>query len=337
MGGIEDPREAAERAVGIVGALGASQMVYVVTKLGIADAIGDGAKTPKEIASELGLDAGALHRLLRAVAGLGVVVEEGGRFALTAMGAALRKNAPGPARATILWLGSMWSTYGELPYSMKTGRPAFEKVHGKPFFEHLANDAEAGAVFNETMIGMHGDEPDAIVAAYDFSGARNIVDVGGGTGNLLATVLRANPHARGTLLDVPQVADSARARLAALGLGERCDFVGGDFFEKVPSGGDVYLLSHVVHDWDETNGRRVLAACRAAMHEKARLLVVEMILPPGNDRHPAKMIDIGMLLLFPGARERTEEEYRAFFASEALVLRRVVHTASAASVMEVTR
>ena len=337
MASVEDPREAADRAVGIVAALGPAQMVHVVTKLGIADAIGDGEKTAHELAAELRLDGGATYRLLRAVAGLGVVVEREGRFALTAMGAALKKTAPGPTRATILWLGSMWSTYGDLEYSLKTGQPAFEKVHGKRFFQHLAENAEAGEIFNETMTGMHGDEPDAIVAAYDFSGARRIVDVGGGIGTLLATILRANPDARGILVEVPHVAKAAEARMAELGLSERCEVIAADFFERIPSGGDVYLLSHVIHDWNERDARRILAACRAAMNDDAKLLVVEMIVPPGNDRHPAKMIDIGMLLLFPGARERTEDEYRALLATEALALRRVVHTASAASILEAAK
>jgi ubiquinone/menaquinone biosynthesis C-methylase UbiE len=184
------------------------------------------------------------------------------------------------------------------------------------------------------MIAFHGGEPPAVAAAYDFSGVGTIVDVGGGTGNLLTTILLANAEARGVLYDRPHVAVEARALIASRGLSARCTVSEGSFFDAVPEGADAYLLSHIIHDWDEASCLKILTACRRAMKADGRLLVVEMVIPPGNDFHPSKLSDMIMLAFTPGGCERTAPEYAALFAKAGLALSRVVPTASPVSVVE---
>ena len=198
--------------------------------------------------------------------------------------------------------------------AVRTGTTAFERVHGERFFEHLEGDPDRAAVFQESMAARSEREARDVVAAYDFGGVRRLVDVGGGRGILLAAILRAAPALRGVLLDRPAAIQEARRRLDADGLGDRAECVAGDFFAAVPDGADAYLLSRVLHDWDDADAVRVLTTCRAAMGEGARLLVVEAILPRRAKEAPdAIRMDLHMLMLL-GARERTEEEYRRLLA-----------------------
>jgi len=313
-----------------------SKIVYAAAKLGLADHLKDGPKSAAELSSATGTHAPSLHRLMRTLASLGILVHrEGQRFALTELGAALQSGAPGSARATVLTFGSPWFAAGfeEILYSLETGKTGFEKAMGMPAFDYLAQNPEAASLFSETMVGFHGSEPAAVAAAYDFSGFGTIVDVGGATGNLLSAVLNAAPAARGILFDMPHVVKEAPALLSSRGVADRVTIEGGSFFEAVPAGGDAYLLSHVIHDWSESQCLEILGHCRKAMKPDGRLLLVEMVLPADETPHPGKILDIVMLVL-PGGQERTEEEYATLLAKAGFRLNRVVPTASAVSVVE---
>jgi hypothetical protein len=313
-----------------------SRAIHAVAELGVADHLKDGPRSSDEIAEATGTHPPSLYRLMRSMAGFGLFVEEAdGRFSLAPLGAALQSGAPGHARSSVRTLAGpmMWNAFGELLHSVKTGEPAMEKAFGQPIFDYLGAAPEQASLFNETMIGFHGAEPPAVAAAYDFSDVGTLVDVGGGTGNLLTTILLANPDLRGVLYDQPHVAAEARLEVQKRGLSERCEVVEGNFFESVPGGGDAYILSHIIHDWDEQKCVDILENCRRAMEGRGRLLLVEQVIPPGNDLHPSKFLDLIMLTI-TGGRERTEEEYAALFAKAGFELTRVVPTQSAVSVVE---
>jgi hypothetical protein len=313
-----------------------SRMLFVAAKLGLADLLANGPKSAEELAGPTQTHARSLHRLMRALANLGVFAEDGkGRFSLTPLGEALRSGAPGAARASILTLASNWISQGfdQLLYSVQTGKSGLEKALGMPIFDWLARNPEAASLFSETMVGFHGAEPDAVAAVYDFSGLSTIVDVGGATGNLISAVVGRNPAARGILFDLPHVVRDAGALLQARGVADRVTVEAGSFFDRVPSGGDAYLLSHIIHDWSEEQCLTILGHCKKAMKPGGRLLIIEMVLPPGNAPHPGKMLDI-MMLVGPGGQERTESEYADLLHKAGFRLRRVVPTASAVSVVE---
>ena len=316
-----------------------ARMVWAAAKLGLADQLTAGPRGAEELAGPLGLHAPSLHRFMRCLASLGILGERPGRrFALTEMGEALRTGAPGAARATVLTFGSSWfcGPLDEIIYSLQTGKTAFEKVHGMPVFDYLGQHPEEASLFSETMVGVHGQEPEAVAAAYDFSPFRSIVDVGGATGNLLAAILARHPEPRGVLFDRPYVVAEAPDLLEARGVRERVTIEPGDFFQTVPAGGDAYVLSHVINDWSEAQCLAILAHVRKAMQPDGRLLLVEMVLPAGDAPHPGKLLDMVMLTL-PGGQERTEEEYRQLLAKAGFRLTQVVPTESAVSVVEAVR
>lgn len=313
-----------------------SHIVYVAAKLGIADRLATGAMSAEALAGPTGTHGPSLYRLMRTLAGLGVLQEDASkRFSLTPMGEALRTGAPGSARATILTLASGWMVggFGELLHSVQTGKPGLEKHLGMPIFDWLAGHAQEASMFSETMVGFHGAEPPAVAEAYDFAGAKTIVDVGGATGNLLSAVLAKNPGARGVLYDLPHVVRDAPALIQSRGLAERVTIESGSFFDSVPAGGDVYMLSHVIHDWSEAQCLTILGNVRRAMKPDGRVLLIEMVLPEGNTPHPGKMLDM-MMLVGPGGRERTEAEYAELLGKAGMKLSRVVPTASAVGVVE---
>jgi hypothetical protein len=316
-----------------------SHIVYVAAKLGLADHLAAGPLTADQLAGPTGTHAPSLYRLMRTLASLGILTEDAAhRFALTALGEAMKAGAPGSARATILTLASdLWMRgFGQLLYSVQTGKPGFEKHLGMPVFDWLAKHPDEASLFSETMVGFHGAEPPAVAAAYDFSGGKTVVDVGGATGNLLTAVLAGHPAARGILFDLPHVVRDAPALIRARGLTDRITIEAGNFFDGVPAGGDAYLLSHIIHDWSEEQCLTILGHCRRAMGPSSRLLIIEMVLPPGNTPHPGKLLDL-MMLVGPGGRERTEQEYAALLGKAGLRLTRVVPTASAVSVVEAER
>jgi O-methyltransferase domain/Dimerisation domain len=316
-----------------------TQLLYVAAKLGVADVLADGARTAAEIAEAVGADAALLGRALRGLVLEDVLSEEDGHFALTPLGEWLREGVPGSLRGPIMVRGDLY--YGAAAGLLATvvdGGVAFEHVHGERFFEHLARHPDLEASFQASMAGRAAHEADDVVAAYDFATFGRLVDVGGGRGVLLGAILRAAPQLRAVLVDRPAVVEGARGRLERQGVGERCECVAGDFFGSVPRGGDAYLLSRVIHDWDDADAHKILATCAAAMTAESRLLLVEAIVPErAQDRPEAVRMDLHMLTLL-GARERTEAEFRRLLADAGLTARRVAPTRSPAglSVIEAT-
>ena len=270
------------------------------------------------------LDARSLERVLRALEDAGLFTRlEDGRIALTALGELLRSDVPGSARrgaiaSTEEW---RWRAYGHLTHSVRTGEPGFRLAHGCGLWEYLARDPDAAAMFNESMSRVASANAAAIVRTYDFSDVQRLVDVGGGHGVLSRAVLEANPRMRGVVFDLPGVIDGARTRLSDAGLTDRCEAIAGDFFDAVPAGGDAYMLSWILHDWDDRSAARILANCRGAMREGGRLLVIEMVVPSGEEPPASpdldrlvKAADLEMLAIV-GGRERTAAEYRELYAN----------------------
>lgn len=315
-----------------------SHITYVAARLNLADHLAGAALNADELAELTSTHPPSLYRLMRTLASLGILLEDDAhRFTLTPLGEALKTGAPGSARATILTMASDWwmRGFGQLLYSVQTGRPGFEKHLGMPIFEWLAQNPEQASLFSETMVGFHGAEPAAVAAAYDFSGLAIIVDVGGATGHLLTTLLANNPGCHGIVFDLPHVVRDAPPLIEGRGLSDRVTLEAGSFFDSVPAGGDVYLLSHIIHDWSEEQCLAILRNCRQAMRPSSRLLIIEMVLPAGNTPHPGKMLDL-MMLVGPGGRERTAEEYGALLGEAGLQMSRVVPTASPVSIVEAT-
>ena len=313
-----------------------SRIAYVAAKLGLADHLASGPKTADDLAGPTGTHAPSLYRLMRALTNLNILTEDAShRFALTPLGEALKTGAPGSARPSILTLASDWMSRGweQLLYSVQTGGCGFEQSLGMPLFDWLARHPEDASLFSETMMGFHGAEPAAVAAAYDFSGLSTLIDVGGATGHLLATILAGNPASRGILYDLPHVVRDAPALIQARGLADRVTIEAGSFFDRVPGGGDAYLLSHIIHDWTESQCLTILGHCRRAMTPGSRLLIIEMVLPSDNAPHPGKMLDM-MMLVGPGGQERTESEYRELLGKAGFRLTRLVPTETAVSVVE---
>jgi hypothetical protein len=313
-----------------------SQIVYVAAELDLADHLAKGARSADELAGPTGTHAPSLYRFMRTLGHLGLLTEdETHRFTLTPLGHALKSGAPGSARASILTLASDWMSHGwgHLLYSVQTGKSGFDQSLGMPFFDWLAKHPEKVSLFSETMVGIHGAEPAAVAAAYDFSGFSTIVDVGGATGHLLTTVLGRYSVPRGILYDLPHVVRDAPALIQSRSVTDRVTIESGSFFEKVPAGGDAYLLSHIIHDWSENQCLTILGHCRRAMKPHSRLLIIEMVLPVGDTPHPGKVLDM-MMLVGPGGQERTEQEYGTLLNKAGLHLTRVVPTASPVSVVE---
>ena len=313
-----------------------SHIVYVAARLAVADHLAKGPMSAEQLAPLTSTHAPSLYRLMRTLASLGILTEDASRrFALTPLGEAMKTGAPGAARATILTLASDWMVggFGHFLYSVQTGKPGLEKHLGMPIFDWLAKHPDEASRFSDTMVGFHAAEPPAVAAAYDFSGLKTIVDVGGATGNLLTAILSKNTGSRGVLYDLPHVVRDAPALIQARGLADRVTIESGSFFDRVPAGGDAYLLSHIIHDWSEEQCLTILGNCRSSMNRASRLLIIEMVLPEGNTPHPGKLLDM-MMLVGPGGRERTQPEYAELLGKAGLRLTRVVPTASAVSVVE---
>jgi SAM-dependent methyltransferase len=313
-----------------------TQLLYVAARLCLADRLEAGPQTAQQLAPQVGAAPRALHRLLRALAGLGIFAEtEGGAFALTPAALLLQTEAPGSLRGLALLYGAdwLWRAYGDMLHGVRTGAPAFAHIHGQSFYDYLQEHPAAGAVFQSAMSGMSAQEAAAILAAYDFAEAQSVIDVGGGQGALLAALLQAHPHLAGVVLDLSPAVAGAKSLLAAAGLTARATCVAGDFFTAVPKGGDLYLLKSVLHNWDDSDVVCILRNCRTAMAGGARLLVIERVIPEGNDPSEAKLFDINMLVTV-GGQERTEREYRTLLGLAGLTLARLIPTHSPLSLLE---
>jgi hypothetical protein len=313
-----------------------SRFLYVAAQMNLADQLAEQPKTAKELAQATGAAAPSLYRMMRTLASLGLFTEDSEhRFALTRLGEPLKTGSPGSVRSSVLTLAGeiVRNPLDHLLYSVQTGKTGFEKAFGVPFFDWLASHAAEASMFSETMVALHGTEPPAVASAYDFSEFGTIVDVGAATGNMLSAILSQYPKPRGILFDLAHVVADAPGLISTRGLTDRIKIENGNFFENVPSGGDVYLLSHIIHDWSEAQCLTILDNCRRAMRPDSRLLIIEMVLPTGDTPHLGKILDIIMLAV-PGGQERTEPEYRRLLDEAGYKLTRVVPTESAVSVVE---
>jgi len=315
-----------------------TQALWAAATLGVADVLATGPKTEAALAQATETLARPLHRVLRALACLGIFAQQAdGAWANTPASELLRSDVPGSVRDYVIFIGQPWhlAAYGEILHSIRTGRPAIEKTTGKDVWEFFATDADAGRMFNAAMTGIVADTAAAVRDAYDFSAIPTLVDVGGGHGHLLGTLVAANPGLRGILFDQPHVVDGAGPTLERLGVADRVERVGGDFFTELPAAG-TYVLSHIIHDWDDERATAILRAIHRAAEPAARVLLVETVIPPGNAFSFGKLLDLEMLCL-PGGVERTEAEYGALLGVSGFRLARVLATASPAHIIEGVR
>jgi hypothetical protein len=310
--------------------------VALAAELGIADLL-ESPRSGDEIAQAISAHPGSLYRLLRMLSTFGIFSEvEPGRFAQTPLSELLRSTAPGSLRPWVRMIRlPVWGpTFAEAMHSVKTGQPSFKQAMGVEFFDYLAAHPREGEIFNEAMTSFGQGVAAAVVQAYDFSGIRTIVDVGGGHGTLLTAILQADPHLTGILFDQPHIAEGARRALTTNGVADRSGVVGGDFFvDSLPAGCDAYVLSWIIHDWDRDRAVTILGNCRRAMNPSGRLLLIEAVIPGPDDPHPGKIMDFVMLLGL-GGQERTEQQYADLLREAGFALSRVVPTASPMSVIE---
>ncbi|GLZ50155.1 methyltransferase [Actinomycetospora sp. NBRC 106375] len=307
-----------------------AQLVSVVAELGVADLCAGGPREVGDLAVATGVDPGALHRVLRALASAGVFTEVAPRcFGLTDLAGTLRTDVPGSMRDHARNWGSpeYRQTFGDLAYSVRTGEPSFDVHHGTDWWTYLATRPDRAAGFDRAMGGRARHLVAAALDAVDLAGVRRLVDVGGGRGELVAAVLDRHPGIRAVVLDRPEVVAGAAALL-----GDRAEVVAGDFFRAVPSGADRYVLSSVLHDWEDDDAVAILRVVREAMAPEAQVLVLETVLPEGDEPHVGKMLDVLMLALV-GGRERTEREYAQLVARAGLRHVRTVSTAAPVSVL----
>lgn len=313
-----------------------TQLIYVAARLSLADHLGSKPQTAQELAGVVGAEPRALYRLLRGLASIGVFSEsKGGLFEVTPAAELLRRENPSLLRSTAILYGDelLWRAYGRLSHAIMTGKPAFDQLYGQPFYDYLDQHPVPAALFHEAMTGFSEQEAAAILAAYDFSTFRSVIDVGGGQGGLIAAVLRAYSDLQAVIFDRSPPTDDTQRLFTVSDIAERAKFIQGDFFSAVPDGGDLYLLKSIIHNWDDPAARTILGKCRDAMPEHARLVVAERVVPPGNSPSEAKLFDINMLVS-TGGQERTEAEYAALFRAAGLVLARVVPTRSHLSLIE---
>jgi hypothetical protein len=314
-----------------------SQAVYVAAKLGIADVLKDGAKSSSEIAFATGADDVSIARLMRALCAVGVFRANGkGKFTLTGLGKPLRSCVPGSLRSMVITLGEVhYAAWAHALESVKTGAAAFPHAFGAKMFDYLGRESEAGNTFNRAMSDYSALSACAVLLSYDFSGVRSIVDVGGGCGTLLTGVLQMYPSMQGTLFDTRSVIAAAQENLKTHACRDRCTLVSGSFLECIPCDADAYLLSSVLHDWDDECAIRILENCRRSMRTQSKVLAVEFVVPTGEEKSFSKLLDLNMLVM-NGGRERTELEYRDLFDAAGLKLRRIIPTLSPLWVLEGT-
>jgi hypothetical protein len=324
--------------VGMLQLLGGAHVAGAVgclAKLGIADLVESGPRSAEELASQIGAHPGALYRLMRATASVGVLAEgPDGKFSQTPLSAVLRQDGKPSLRALAIMQTREWHTRGwdRLEYSVRTGKTALDEVMGMPVFEHFQKHPADAQIFNDAMTSFSMIDSPAVADAYSFDGIGSVVDVAGGHGLLLATILGRNPNLQGTLFDAPHVIAGAKEGPLKPFL-SRCTLVGGDMFASVPAGADAYMMKHIIHDWPDDMCIKLLQLCRKAAKPGGKLLVIDAVIQPGNDFSPAKFLDLQMLL-FPGGMERTEKQFRDLFAASGWRLNRIVPTPAGECVVE---
>jgi hypothetical protein len=325
------------RLRGIITQYFSSRALYAAAALDVAGALAGGAKNIDELASETGAHAPSLYRVLRVLASYGIFAEgDDGRISNTPLSGLLRSDVPGSLRDLVLLFGdeTSWRSWEGILHAVRTGEAPFEHLYGEKFFDYLQGHPDTAAMFDRAMASSSSTINVAVVEVCDFAGLGTLVDIAGGVGSTLCSILSATPGLRGIVFDLPHVGERARAFIAAQGLAERCEFAGGSFFDAVPSGADAYFMKHIFHDWGDEPCAKILAACCKAMDARARLLICERIVPAGNGPSSAKLIDLHMMMTNHGGRERTEKEYRALLATAGFKVERVLPTSTPWSVIE---
>jgi hypothetical protein len=309
--------------------------VSCLARLGVPDLVEHGPKSAEELAAEVGADPRALYRLMRATACVGVLSEGAdGKFSETPLSAVLRSNANPTLRAFAIMHGRDWHGRGwsHLEYCVRTGKQALDKIYGAPIFQFFEQHPEEAQIFNQAMSDFSTIDSPAVADAYSFGEIHSIVDVAGGHGLLLATILLRNPHLKGTLYEIPQVVNGAKNGPLKPVM-DRCTLASGDIFSSVPAGADAYIMKHIIHDWPDELCIKILKACRKGVNPGGKLLVVDNVIQPGNEFAPGKFLDIEMLI-FPGGCERTEKQFRELFTDAGWRLNRVIPTAVPESIVE---
>jgi hypothetical protein len=318
----------------------ASQAVIVAAQLGIADLLSKNAMTSREVAQKTGTQPDKMHRLLRALAAFAVVEDCGdGTFQLTPVGHSLRADAPNSVRPLVLMYGNFWPGFASLAECVKTGKNAYEILFGlEGSFAYYEKHPDKARVFDAAMSALSALTGPAAARSYDFAGVSRVIDIGGGHGKVLASILKEHPRLHGVLFDLPRVVEGAAPFLAGEGLAGRCEVVSGDMFASVPSGCDLYLLSHIIHDWDDERAIKVLQSCRRAMGQSARLLILDRVMPervlPDPMVQGQILTDLVMMVATVGGRERTASEFQALLEAAGLRLQRIIAMPTADSLVE---
>lgn len=316
---------------------GMVQLIGVAAELGIADLLREGPMSAKAIAEATGTIPRYTYRVLRGLSNFDVIREhEQQRFSLTPVGAYLLKDVPGSfnALARMTSKSWFWQAFSNLLHTLKTGESGFRTAHGMSMFDWLSKNPKDASLFGDAMSTFSGTEVALILEAYDFSRFRCVVDVGGGHGMLLTSILDTNLATTGILFDMPDVVARTKSELQTTGFAERCKVIGGSFFDNVPSGGDLYLLKHVLHDWDDEKASQILKRIAEAMHPGAHLLVMEQGITPPGIPGPGKLMDISMMALSEGGMERTAEEHAKLLEGAGIQFTRTIHTPGPISIFE---
>ena len=316
-----------------------TQALYVAARLGVADLLAAKPQTVSDLAAATKTHERSLYRLLRSLASAGIFEEiEPKVFAHTPYSEPLRSDAPNSMRNGVIFMGEEWHwrAWGDMLYSVQTGKPAWGHVHGAEVFDYLSENPRQAEIFNNAMTDMSVVTAPVVVEAYDFSGIKTLTDIAGGHGYLLAQVLRANPNMKGILFDVPPVIAGAGELLEKEGVSERVEKVSGDFFAAVPTNADAYMMKHIIHDWDDERATKILQNIQQAMSPDGKVLIVEVVVPEGNEPHYSKLLDLEMLVS-PGGIERTAREYSELLAAAGLRLTRIIPTKSPFSIIEGVR
>ena len=312
-----------------------TQIIATAAKLDLAARLEDGPQSAAQLAAATKTNEERLYRLLRALTSLGILEKnEDATFSLAPLGSLLRGDVSGSLRNVAILYGEpwLWEAYAQLPYSIENATPAFDYAHGRGLYDFLKQNPSAAENFNKAMTAFSDHEAEAVKKAYSFSTAKTIVDIGGGQGLFVLSLLKTHPHLSGVVFDLPLVINS----INDAGLNDRVNYVSGDFFQEVYGGGDVYILKSVLHNWDDQSCVKILQNCHKAMQPAARLLIIERVLPKGNEKSEAILFDINMLVMTEG-QERTEGEYKRLLEASGFILHQVIGTESAVSILECFR
>ena len=312
-----------------------AQAVGTTARLGIADHIAAGTRTAEEIAKRAEANPDAVFRMMRALASIGVFTMSGNEFGLTPVGETLRSDVPGSVR----WFAiaetdrAHWQTWGMFPRAVKEGRKMSSEALGMEVWDYYREHPDDAEAFSRAMTSASDMATGAVLSSYDFSGAATIADIGGAHGALLQGILADNPQATGVLFDLPHVIEGAKAAIAKTNLGSRITTVSGDFFEGVPAGADIYLLKHIIHDWNDEKSIAILASVKKAMKPTSKVLVIDFALPHDATPSIAHFVDLNMLVMLDG-RERTAEQFAALFAKAGLRQSRFIPTFAPVGIAE---